>query len=576
MSATDDPPSLTRRRLLTALAATGIGSAVFHRALTASALAAGNERVTPQMITGAAWVADIPLTDDEQAALARSVNNVLDDVRTLRKHPLANSDAPAVMFQPAPWRSNNQTPNERGTVALTETAAPQRPQMEDDLAFLPVTELAALLRTRQVSSVELTKLSLARLERYQPLLNCVVTLTKDLAIKQAERADRELSRGHYRGPLHGVPWGAKDLIGVAGYPTTWGAPQYREQQLPTATVARRLEQAGAVLVAKLSLGALAMGDRWFNGQTRNPWLPLQGSSGSSAGSASATAAGLVGFSLGSETMGSILSPSKRCGVTGLRPTFGRVSRAGCMTLSWSLDKIGPICRSVEDCALVLGAIHGADGDRDAAAVTEPFHWPMQRDLCSLRVGYVANEKQENELSPVLSQLQQLGVQLRPIQLPVDWPINELYFTLDVEAATVFDDLTRTNNLEGIGSWPRIFRRGQFVSAVEYLRAQRIRAKLQQAMREAIRDVDVYVSHNDLILTNLTGHPQICQPFGYREYKDLKLPGSVTFTGQLYGETELLALAHAFQQTTAQHLDRPDLHRWQKNIPATAEEKPADE
>ncbi len=357
--------------------------------------------------------------------------------------------------------------------------------------------------------------------------------------------------------MHGIPWGAKDLIAYPGYKTTWGAAPFKEQVIDTkATVARRLEEAGAVLVAKLTLGALAMGDRWFGGMTRNPWDPRRGSSGSSAGPASATAAALVGFAIGSETLGSIVSPSRVCGVTGLRPTFGRVSRHGCMTLAWSMDKLGPLCRSVEDCALVFAAIHGFDG-LDPSAVDRPFAWPPRRDLRTLKVGYV--EKAGAERAE-LRVLRDLGVRLVPIELPTKYPLGPLTLILDTEAAAVFDELTRQGVTEGLNAWPRIFRQGQFVPAVEYLRANRIRTLVMREMDDVMRQVDLYVGGNDLLLTNLTGHPTVVLPNGFRKSGDVELPTSIAFTGRLYGETELLAVAHAYQQATGHHLKRPPMDK----------------
>jgi Asp-tRNA(Asn)/Glu-tRNA(Gln) amidotransferase A subunit family amidase len=447
-------------------------------------------------------------------------------------------------------------PAERGSAVPTSTAPPKKPDKGDDLAFLPVTALAALVRDRQVTSAELTRLYLGRLKKYDPVLHCVVNLTENLAHRQAEQADREIAAGRYRGPLHGIPWGAKDLIAYPGYPTTWGAAPFKDQTLETkATVARRLEEAGAVLVAKTTLGALANGDRWFGGRTRNPWDPTQGSSGSSAGSASATSAGLVGFAIGSETLGSIVSPCRVCGVTGLRPTFGRVSRAGCMTLSWSMDKVGPIARSVEDCALVFAAIHGADG-LDPAAVDRPFHWPPSRELSALRVGYVEDGRDSAKRDD-LRVLRDLGVKLVPIKLPAKYPVGPLTLILDTEAAAVFDELTRRGVTEGLGDWPGTFRKGEFVPAVEYLRANRIRTLVLREMDEVMRAVDLYVGGNDLVLTNLTGHPTVVLPNGFRE---TELPRSLTFTGRLYGEADLLAVAHAYQQATGYHLRRPPVEK----------------
>ena len=407
--------------------------------------------------------------------------------------------------------------------------------------------------------MELTKLYLERLKKYDPALHCVVTLTEDLALKQAEQADREIAAGRYRGPLHGIPWGAKDLISYPGYKTTWGATPFKDRVIDTkATVAKKLEEAGAVLVAKLTLGALAMGDQWFGGMTRNPWDIKRGSSGSSAGSASATSAGLVGFGIGSETLGSIVSPCRECGTTGLRPTFGRVSRHGCMTLSWSMDKLGPIARSVEDCALIFGAIHGSDG-LDAAAIDRPFTWPLRRDLRSLKVGYFESRTPVKEREE-LKVLGELGVKLVPIALPTKYPVQAISLILGTEASAAFDDLTRQGITEGLNRWPRTFRLGEFVPAVEYIRANRVRSLLMQEMEEVMSKVDLYVGGNDLTLTNLTGHPTVVMPSKMFTQGGSERPGSITFTGRLYGEAELLAVAHAFQQATGYHLKHPAMDK----------------
>jgi Asp-tRNA(Asn)/Glu-tRNA(Gln) amidotransferase A subunit family amidase len=554
MSADDLTPAPTRRHLLKTLAGLGIGSAVFQRALAADAEKA--VAVTPEMVQQAEWIAGLKLADADRKALAGDLTRSLRNFETMRAVKLPNSVAPALAFNPAPWLPPSRE-GRRGTVEPTTRAAPKKPDAADELAFLPVTALSALVRNRQVSSVELTKLYLERLKKHDPTLHCVVTLTEELALKQAEQADREIAAGRYRGPLHGIPWGAKDLIAYPGYPTTWGAAPFKEQKLDVkATVARRLEEAGAVLVAKLTLGALAMGDLWFGGRTRNPWNPQQGSSGSSAGSASATVAGLVGFALGSETLGSIVSPSRVCGSSGLRPTFGRVSRHGCMTLSWSMDKVGPLARSVEDCALVFGAIHGFDG-LDASAVDRPFSWPCPRDLRTLKVGYfeggTAADKRDD-----LRVLRDLGVKLVPIKLPATHPVQAIQLILGTEAAAAFDDVTRAGITEGLNSWPQTFRTGEFVPAVEYLRANRIRSLVMQEMEETMAAVDLYVGGNDLLLTNLTGHPTAVLPNGFRKAGDLEVPNAITFTGRLYGESELLAVAHAYQQATGHHLKHPTL------------------
>lgn len=544
---------LRRRAVLKALAGVGVGTVVFHRAVAAQM--ENVSVVTPEMIRQAEWIAGLELDEDQRRRTANAVDRALENFERMRAVALQNGIPPALVFQVAATAPSAQ-PVARGTASPREWTTLPRPGRSEDLAFLPVTELAGLVRSRQVSSRELTELYLSRLRQYDPALLCVVEETEELALRQADRADSEIAAGRYRGPLHGIPWGAKDLIAVPGYPTTWGATPYREQQLPErATVAERLEQAGAVLVAKLSLGALAAGDRWFGGQTRNPWNNAEGSSGSSAGSAAATSAALVGFAIGSETHGSIVSPCRRCGTTGLRPTFGRVSRHGCMTLSWSMDKLGPIARSVEDCALILDAIHGADG-LDFAAVDRPFHWPDPQPLSSLRVGYVATDQDAEREE--LRVLEDLGVQLVPIELPDRYPISPLLLILYAEAATAFDELTRSGVTEGLNYWPEAFRNAQFTPAVEYLRANRIRTLLMREMQDVMAQVDAYVGGDDLTLTNLTGHPTVVLPFGMIEREGARVPGSITFTGPLFGETRLLALAHAFQQATGDHLRRPDL------------------
>jgi Asp-tRNA(Asn)/Glu-tRNA(Gln) amidotransferase A subunit family amidase len=548
---------------LKTLGAAGIGSLVFQRALAAQAQQAAV--LTPEMIAQAEWISGVHLKEEERKAILQAMQGNQRDFEAMRKVKLDNSIPPAVTFNPTPGDFPAAEP-QRGSVSLTQSEPPKRPDSAELLAFLPVCELATLLRTRQLSSLELTKLYLQRLRRYDPILHCVVSFTEDLALKQAERADREIAAGRYRGPLHGIPWGAKDLIAYPGYKTTWGALPFKEQTLDTkATVARRLEEAGAVLVAKMTLGALAQGDRWFGGMTRSPWNPKLGSSGSSAGSAAATAAGLVGFALGSETLGSIVSPCRQCGATGLRPTFGRVSRQGCMTLSWSMDKIGPITRCVEDCALVLGAIHGADG-LDASAVDRPFTWPMRRDLRSLRVGYIEAGRPVSERSE-LTVLRDLGVKLLPITLPQKYPLSALNLILTAEAATAFDEITRQGITEGLNTWPRTFQRGQFIPAVEYLRANRIRTLLMRAMAEVMSQVDAYVGGNDLLLANLTGHPTLVLPTDLQKRGDFEMPSSLTFTGRLFGETELLALGHAYQQATGFHLKHPAMEKLQEEKPA---------
>jgi Asp-tRNA(Asn)/Glu-tRNA(Gln) amidotransferase A subunit family amidase len=552
---------IRRRTVLKVLAALGIGTEPFRRALAAQADEAARGKVTAAMIAQAEWIAGLDLSDKEREETAGALQRSLEQFAALRRVEVGYDVPPALSFTPAPGlRPAGAGEVRRNQAVAIESRAPVRPDSDEVLAFLPVSELAALLRTRQVSSTELTRLYLARLKRFDPLLKCVVTLTEELALKQAARADAEIAAGRYRGPLHGVPWGAKDLIAYPGYPTTWGATPFKDRVIDEkATVAARLEEAGAVLLAKLSLGALAQGDRWFGQMTRNPWDPRQGSSGSSAGSAAAVAAGLVGFALGSETQGSIVSPCRVCGASGLRPTFGRVSRFGCMSLSWSMDKLGPIARSVEDCALVLDAIHGGDG-LDPTAEDHPFAWPPHRTLRGLKVGYVENPERPAQERAELKVLRELGVALVPIELPAKLPVQAITMMLGTEAAAAFDELTRQHITQDLNSWPRTFRQGQFVPAVEYLRAARVRTLLMRAMARLMETIDLYVGGNDLALTNLTGHPTVVLPDGFRARDGRDLPGSLTFTGRLYDETTLLAVAHAYQQAGDSHLKRPPLER----------------
>jgi Asp-tRNA(Asn)/Glu-tRNA(Gln) amidotransferase A subunit family amidase len=407
---------------------------------------------------------------------------------------------------------------------------------------------------------------LERLKKHGPELECVVTLTEDLALEQARKADEDIAAGRYRGYLHGIPYGAKDLLAVKGYKTTWGAEPYKDQVIDdTATVVQKLERAGAVLVAKLTLGALAWGDVWYGGMTRNPWNLDQGSSGSSAGSASATAAGLVAFAIGTETWGSIVSPATRCGASGLRPTFGRVSRAGAMALSWSMDKIGPICRTVEDCAIVFEAIRGEDGI-DQAVLDGSFEYDFRVELEKLRIGYLrdafdAEYSNHDRDAATLIELTELGVELIPMELP-EYPVYSLSFILSAEAAAAFDELTRSDRDDLMvrqikNAWPNVFRSSRFIPAVEYIQANRLRYEIIQGMHQVMADVDVYVSPTfgggNLLLTNLTGHPSVVLPNGFDEKGS---PTSITFVGNLYDEATLLAVANAYQRVTEFHTKHP--------------------
>jgi Asp-tRNA(Asn)/Glu-tRNA(Gln) amidotransferase A subunit family amidase len=458
---------------------------------------------------------------------------------------------------------------EKKAFTAPRNTAVERPANLDDLAFLPVTALSELVRTKKVTSVELTRMYLSRLKKYGPRLECVITLTENLGLSQARRADEEIAAGRYRGPLHGIPWGAKDLLATKGIRTTWGAMPYKDQIFDlNAAVVERLEEAGAVLVAKLTMGALAWGDVWYGGKTRNPWNYKEGSSGSSAGSASATAAGLVGFAIGTETWGSIISPATVCGVTGLRPTYGRVSRAGAMALSWSMDKIGPICRSVEDCALVFDAIYGPDG-KDLTVVDLPFNWDPALDLKSLRIGYLKKafdkdypEKKNDEAS--LGVLRSLGLELVPFDLPEDQPVNAISFILNAEAAAAFAELTLTNRddlmvRQGKDAWPNVFRQANLIPAVEYIQANRVRTLLMEEMAEKMKNLDVYVApssdDNNQLLTNLTGHPAVVVPNGFDEKG---MPTSISFIGNLFREAETLRVAQALEEATSFHLKHPTL------------------
>ena len=546
---------LARREMLASLAALGIGGAVFQRALAAQADAA--EKVTPEMVKEAEWISGIELSEEDRKSTASHVQRTMSRLARMRDVPVGYDVAPATVLMASASVPRGSTPRGQATWSESHTAA--KPKTDEDLAFLPVRELASMIRRREVTSTELTKVYLERLKMHDAKLLCVVTLTEELALKQAQKADREIAAGRYRGPLHGIPWGAKDLMSIPGYKTTWGATPFENQLIShKATVARRLEEAGAVLLAKLSLGALAQGDKWFRGMTRNPWNLDEGSSGSSAGSASATAAGLVGFALGSETLGSIVSPCRRCGTTGLRPTFGRVSRDGCMTLAWTMDKIGPITRSVEDCAIIFDAIRGPDG-RDASVQDAPFQWPFRGSLSDLKVGYLSSGGSV-ETREELTILKRLGVKLVPIELPRRIDAGALTTILDVETATAFDDITREGVTEGLNSWPATFRRGRFVSAVDYIRANRVRTLLMREMEEVFDKVDLYVdpSSRDLVITNLTGHPSLILPFRFGKRCGKEVPLPVTFTGRLFEEDKLLAIGHAFQREIDAHLRRPPL------------------
>ena len=571
-----DPTSYDRRDFMGYFASLGLTSTLFPGVLWAK-IAAGAE-ITTATIASAEEVAGLKFDEAERAMMLDGLKTQEQRIEALHKISLPNSVPPAIVFNPVPpWRTPPHAPKRpmvRGPVTRRSVTSNL-----ENLAFLPVTELADLVRRGKITSLQLTQMYLARLKRYDPVLQCVITLTEDRALAQARSADAEIARGKYRGPLHGIPWGAKDLLAVRGYKTTWGAGPYKDQVIDEdATVVQRLDDAGAVLVAKLTLGELAQGDIWYGGMTKNPWKVDQGSSGSSAGPASATAAGLIGFGIGSETLGSISSPSTRCGVTGLRPTYGRVPKTGAMALSWSMDKLGPLCRSVEDCALVLDAIHGPDG-KDPMAIPASFNWDASLKPSRLRVGYVkaafdlpvTDPKDEKRtLHPTkkfddaaLGVLRAIGVNLIPVDLP-DLPYDAMRIILTAEAAAAFDEMTRSDrdNLmvqQGKSDWPNTFRAARFIPAVDYVNANRVRSSAIRAWDQLMQKVDVIVTPtgaatlSQLVATNLTGHPAVILPNGFR---DDGTPVSLTFLGGLFEEAKLLAVANAYQRTTGFHLVHP--------------------
>jgi Asp-tRNA(Asn)/Glu-tRNA(Gln) amidotransferase A subunit family amidase len=562
--------TVERRAFLGLCAAVGAGSGVFPGLLLAGvedAVALDGE-ITEETILHAERLAGLAFTPEQRQMLLQGVRTNVERYHSVRSLELPNAVPPALHFDPLLPGETPPAPS-GGTVTVSRPTELPDPADPVALAYASVAELGALLRQGRVSSEALTRLFLDRLERHDEALECVVTLLPERALAQARRADAELAAGVDRGPLHGIPWGAKDLLAVAGAPTTWGAVPYQEQVLDEdATVVRRLDESGAVLVAKLTLGALAQGDVWFGGRTRNPWNLEQGSSGSSAGSASAVAAGLVPFAIGSETLGSIVSPATRCAVSGLRPTFGAVSRHGAMALSWSMDKLGPMARNVEDLALVFEAIRGPDG-LDSTVVAADFQWegPGAALPPGLRVGVLEGafdgEGDEAELNrEALQALLSLGVDPVPVTLPRDLPTAALRTILVAEAAAAFDELTTSGRdallvSQGGGAWPNTFRTARFIPAVEYIQANRVRTLLMRRMAEALRELDVVVAPSyaqDLLLaTNLTGHPVVVVPSGFRGNGAAI---SLSFLGQLHGEGAALALARSWQRATGHHLARP--------------------
>lgn len=596
MNTTSPPPS--RRRFLAACSATGITSALLPGALWARMQDQQAPRITAAMLADALKISGLEFTEDERAQMLDNLNQNLTRYEALRALDIDADIAPPMYFSPlVPGTPVDRTPQ---PFRPAPVPAVTRPARLEEVAFWPIPHLAELVRTRQVSATELTTMYLERLKRYNPLLNCVVSLTEDLAVQQAAQADREIAAGGYRGPLHGLPWGCKDIIAVAGYPTTWGSGAFKDQVIDSeATVVRLLREAGAVLVAKLATGELAGGHHWFGGRTNNPWNPEEGSSGSSAGPAAATAAGLVAFSIGTETNGSIIYPATVCGIAGLRPTFGRVSRHGAMTLSWTQDRLGPMCRTAEDCAIVLHAIAHPD-ERDPSVTALPFNWNATLDVRGLRVGYFAAGFSETDRDPewtrhdrqVLDDLRALGVTLEPFTLP-DMPLNVLTGILGAESGAAFDEFLRSGRTKELTSARRAngFRTSRLIPAVEYLQVQRVRAMVMRQFAATVSRFDVYIApfmvargstgdplaaaastassaapasetppapspiRDHFQAANVCGYPALSVPTGFTAEG---LPTSIMFLGRLYNEAGILALARAYQERTRWHLRTPPL------------------
>ena len=572
---------MSRRHFFSTLLAAGAATPALAQQTPAP------QRIDRLRLDAAESIFGVDFTEAEEQMALNSVNRNLASYEELRKLNVPLDTEPAVTFRPyLPGRkpAGRSTPGAK--LKVTRPVVPNNLTPEQ-IAFLPVTSLAVLIETKRITSTELTKIYLERLKKYDPVLHCVVTLTEELALKQAADADAEIKAGKYRGPLHGIPWGAKDLLATRGIKTTWGATPYKDQVIDMdATVVERLNAAGAVLVAKLSMGALAQGGVWFGGSTRNPWNTEHSSSGSSAGPGSATAAGLVGFSIGTETLGSIISPSVTNGVTGLRPTYGRVSRHGAMALSWTMDKIGPMCRSVEDCVLVLNAIYGSDG-KDDTCTDAPFEWNGDRPLSSMRIGYIQREfeggggfggggsatpteaqraaadTRRTMYATALDVFRKAGAKLEPMSMP-EFPTGAIGFVLSAEAAAAFDDLTRdkeklaTLTGQSPGDWPNTFRSSRFIPAVEYIRAMRARTLLMREMDKVMSQYDAFLSlapgSSSLQVTNLTGHPAIALKCGFVD----NMPQSIMVTGRLYDEATICRVALAYEQATEWHKKHPTL------------------
>lgn len=525
-----------------------------------------SDNINSEDLTHLEKILGIQFNETERDSMLESLNQQRSDYKSIRNQKLENRISPSLIFNPLPIGfeiNKQQEKNQFSDYSKTEL-----PKDKNDLAYYSVGELAHLIKTKKITSVELTEFYLNRLKKYDEILHCVITLTEERALNLARKADEEIANGNYKGILHGIPYGVKDLLATKDYRTTWGANPFKDQQFDyDAEVIKKLESKGAVIIAKLTLGALAWGDVWFGEMTRNPWDPAKGSSGSSAGSASAVSAGLVPFAIGTETWGSIVSPSTVCGVSGLRPTYGRVSRTGAMALSWSMDKIGPICRNAEDLAIVFNAIQGSDKS-DQSLIEAAFNYKADLDIRKLKIGYIKTDFEKQypfhiNDSLALSEIKKMGIELIPIELP-NYPLYDLGIILSAEGAAAFDELTLSGKDDLMvrqikNAWPNVFRAARSIPAVEYINANRIRSEIIQEMKSLMEKVDVYFSPsfegNNLLLTNLTGHPSVVIPNGF---DNDGLPTSFTITGNLFQEGNLISLAKKFQEITDHHKKHPKL------------------
>ncbi len=518
-------------------------------------------------ITAATQLFDLTFNNAEKDSMIDGLKDNVVLYQKMHSLPISNNLNYPFGFNPTPVGFVIPTRQEKINWMIPVNV--NLPKNKSELAFYSVMQMASLIKNKKISSVELTTFFINRLKKWGDTLECVISLTEQLAMQQARQADEEIKKGNYRGPLHGIPYGLKDLFAVKGYKTTWGSVPYKDQVIEEdAFVYTQLKNAGAVLCAKLTLGELAYNDLWFGGKTRNPWDISLGSSGSSAGSASATAAGLLPFTIGTETQGSIVSPSHTCGATGLRPTFGSVSRSGAMVLCWSLDKAGPICRSAEDAAVVFYYLKGTDG-KDASAVNRAFNYTGKTDFKKLRIAYAANYFKSIPKTgmqwQVIEAYKKLGATVKAVDFPdsLMYPANLIDPILSAESAAAFDELTRNNQDDLIrrqdkNFWPNSFRVSRLIPAVEYINANRHRSSLIEAMNGFIKNYDVLIvpsfAGSQLSITNLTGHPVVVFPIGFTQRG---LPNSITLVGNLYDEATILAAAKAYQDATDFNKQHPE-------------------